>query len=101
VAEYALSQPGAIAVAGTKASTKGALPKGTVCSGLEIVPSENGGFTVTHRYSAPATKGEPYPYVPSRDYTFESVPSMLDHVRSVFGGGGEAAGTTTGNGKGV
>lgn len=83
---YPQSQPGAAVAVGSKSSTK-ALPKGAYCTGVEIEPSDNGGYIVTHRYAAPATKGEPYPYIPSRDYTFESTDTMLAHVKSVFGGG--------------
>ena len=77
------SKQSAPAVSASGAKTE-KLPKGAYCTGVEITPSENGGFTVTHRYSAPKTKGEPYSYIEPRDYTFESKDSMLAHVGTAF-----------------
>lgn len=71
-----------VSASGAKSSD---LPKGAVCTSVNIVPSENGGFTVTHRYEAPPGKGKDYPsYIPSKDYTFESKDSMLKHVGTAF-----------------
>lgn len=72
----------AVSASGKKGS---ALPKGAVCTSVTITPSENGGFTVEHRYRAPKTSGKSYPdYIEPRDFTFESEASMLAHVKTAF-----------------
>lgn len=80
-------------VGAVSASGKRSLPEGATLASLTINPSENGGFTVEHRYNAPEKrdsrgKAEPcYQYIEPRDYTFESKETMLAHVSAAFGGG--------------
>lgn len=81
-AETSKSPAPPVSASGAKGSE---LPKGAVCTSITVTPSENGGFTVEHRYRAPATKGRDYPgYVEPKEYTFESKASMLAHVKTAF-----------------
>jgi hypothetical protein len=72
-----------VSVSGKKSTD---LPKGAVCTSVSITPSENGGYTVEHRYRAPAGKGKgDFPgYIEPKEYTFESKESMLKHVGTAF-----------------
>jgi hypothetical protein len=81
-AETSKSPAAPVSVSGAKSSD---LPKGATCSSVRITPSENGGFTVEHSYRAPKSSGKDYPqYIEPRDYTFESMDSMLAHLKTAF-----------------